>query len=292
MGGRFYTLGAQEMPFAIREINDLLYYDSGPDSHLTRLNLILPEGVENPPLLLWIGGGAWAYVDRNQEMGICRQVARHGIAVASVGHRLSPALLYEPRREEGVCHPEHIKDIARAFQWAVQNGSRYGYDPENLFVGGFSSGAHLSALLASDKRYLEALGLNIGQIRGIIPVSGGYDIPHYRQDLMEEDPAYEFNHIRPVFGETMEAWVDASPITYIDEFDTPMLMISESDTYAYSIRFEQLLQENGKNHFLVLNAHNETHNSLWFKLRDESECLYREMIVGFIRSVSRESVGK
>lgn len=25
---------------------------------LQRLNLVIPEGVENPPLLLWIGGGA------------------------------------------------------------------------------------------------------------------------------------------------------------------------------------------------------------------------------------------
>ena len=118
-------------------------------------------------------------------MALCRKMAKQGIAVASVGHRLSPALLWEPKREEGIKHPEHVKDVAEAFRWIYDNAEKYNYSKDNIFVGGFSSGAHLSALLSMDERYLKEYGLTKDHIKAIIPVGGGYDIPHYREDLLK-----------------------------------------------------------------------------------------------------------
>jgi acetyl esterase/lipase len=120
----------------------------------------MPEGVNHPPVFIWIGQGAWAYVDKDVEMDICQQMAKRGIAVISVQHRLNPALLGEEKRYEGVKHPQHIIDVSHAFAWVYHNAEKYGYDRENIFVGGFSSGAHLAALLAMDNRYLLARGLS------------------------------------------------------------------------------------------------------------------------------------
>ncbi|MCP4438875.1 MAG: alpha/beta hydrolase [Aureispira sp.] len=273
---------------SIQETNNLSYYkDQNLDSDLTQVNLILPKGIKNPPVFMWIGGGAWAYVDRNKEMEICRKMAKQGIAVVSVGHRLSPALLWEPKKEEGIKHPEHVKDVAQAFKWVYENADKYGYSKENIFVGGFSSGAHLSALLAMDGKYLEVLGLSNKMIKGIIPVGGGYDIPLYRKSLVKEDSTYDANHILPVFGTTHEEHVDASPVTYIDKLITPILMISEGETYEYSSVFEQRLKEKGYKNYQVLNAHNETHASLWLNLRDEKESRYRNFIVDYIKAQSK-----
>ncbi|MEL6276867.1 MAG: hypothetical protein AAFU03_17340 [Bacteroidota bacterium] len=98
-----------------RELTDLAYLPTG-DS-LQMLNLILPQTGNKPPLLLWVGGGAWAFVNRHQEMPLARKIARQGIAVASVGHRLSTAEWVDPERTEGVKHPDHTEDVAAAFHW-------------------------------------------------------------------------------------------------------------------------------------------------------------------------------
>jgi hypothetical protein len=60
----FFTLNLQGQnitEYAITEINNISYYnDELLDTDLTQINLIIPEGVENPPVFMWIGGGAWA----------------------------------------------------------------------------------------------------------------------------------------------------------------------------------------------------------------------------------------
>ncbi len=276
--------------YALREINNLSYYeDDSLDSDLTQVNLIIPEGVKNPPVFMWIGGGAWAYVDRHREMDLCRAMAKQGILMVSVGHRLSPKLLGETKVYEGVKHPAHVTDLAHAFRWVYDHADEYGYSTENIFVGGFSSGSHLSAMLASNGEFLKAVGLSTDDINAIVPVGGGFDIPHYRQSLIEEDSSYLENHINPVFGETEEEQIAASPMTFIYDFNTPMLLISESDTYQYNVLFEKALSELGRKNYQVLNCHNETHNSLWTKLSKDEDCIYRDYIVAYIRSMTTKS---
>src|SRR5688572_11040411 len=75
-----------------REISAVQYYTGDDvDTANHKLNIVIPKEVEQPPLLIWIGGGAWSYVNRNIEMDLARKVPKKGIAVASVSHRLSPA---------------------------------------------------------------------------------------------------------------------------------------------------------------------------------------------------------
>ena len=165
--------------------SDLLYADeaSAQNDSLQRLNLVLPKGKVRAPLLIWIGGGAWSYVDRNLEMDLAKHLARAGIAVASVGHRLSPAVWRDSSLNTGIQHPEHAKDIASALKWLFDQAPQYGYDRDNLFIGGYSSGGHLAALISLDRSYLKAEGLPANIIRGVIPISGAYDIVAYREAL-------------------------------------------------------------------------------------------------------------
>ena len=71
-----------------KEISNLAYLPAEKievDS-LQRLNLIIPTEAEKPPLLVWIGAGAWSFVNRHQEMDFARMMGKEGVAVASVGH--------------------------------------------------------------------------------------------------------------------------------------------------------------------------------------------------------------
>ncbi len=178
-----------------------------------------------------------------------------------------------------------LKDIAQAFKWIYDHAKEYGYSTSNIFVGGFSSGAHLSALLAADGKYLKQVGLSTKDIKAIVPVGGAFDIPHYRDFLLKEDSSYLENHINPVFGKTEKEQIDASPIHYIDQFNTPMFLISESETYPYNVVFEQKLKEKNKKNFIALNCHKETHASLWKSISWEDDSVYRKYIVDYILSL-------
>jgi acetyl esterase/lipase len=157
--------------YDVQVVPDIAYYEA-PDADAVRhkLDLYLPRGAKDCPVLIFFHGGSWVHGDKSY-FGMCNKLcslcARHGIAAASANYRLSPA----------VRHPEHVKDVARAVAWAHRNIDRYGGRPDQLFVAGHSAGGHLAALVAADNRFLKAEGLSPQILRGVIPMSGVFQIP-------------------------------------------------------------------------------------------------------------------
>ena len=273
---------------ALTEHIDLSYYTgAGFDSAYHKLNLILPKEIEAPPLLLWIGGGAWSYVDRKMELDVARKFAEQGVAVAAIGHRLSPATWKDPKLDKGIQHPEHIKDVARAFKWLVDHADEYGYQADRIFVGGFSSGGHLAALLSTDKTYLQAVGLSTKNIRGVIPIGGAYDIADYHRTFLNGSRSELAElHVEAVFGSSAEDFRLASPATYVDSLATPMLLISENNTYNYTRIFEDRIRNAGFRDIQVLHIQNIGHRDLWRNLSFETQSPYRDYILSFIKRLS------
>ncbi|MCH6259367.1 DUF885 family protein [Puniceicoccaceae bacterium K14] len=118
----FEEIGQIESIASVHKIADVQYYsgkDSHPDKH--KLDLCLPVGDPTAPLLLWIHGGAWSTGDRKSQTEIAMRFAERGVGVAAISHRLSQP--HTPGNHEltsEVQHPEHIKDVARAFAWLEQ----------------------------------------------------------------------------------------------------------------------------------------------------------------------------
>ncbi|MBT1690437.1 alpha/beta hydrolase [Dawidia soli] len=274
------------------ELDRIAYYTvADADTSRQRLNLVIPKKVQQPPLLIWVGGGAWSYVNPDMEMDLARKIAASGIAVASVGHRLSPATWKDSALNVGIKHPEHIKDLARAMAFLYTRAEQYGFDRDNIFVGGYSSGAHLAALLVMDNRYLKQQGLSKDMVRGVIPVAGMYDVQHYYQVLAEGNGhAFADNHIGSVFGLTPAAFQDASPTTYLDSLATPMLLISETNTFKYTRLFEDRLRAKEYKKFEVVHVHRLTHGQLWKDLSYADKSIYRDLMIDFVRRVSIDPV--
>jgi arylformamidase len=194
---------------------------------------------------------------------------------------MSPATWKDAKYATGIRHPEHARDIARAVKYLYANAQRYGYSRDKIFIGGYSSGAHLAALLTMDKRFLEAEGLPGDLFSGIIPVAGTYDIQHYYDVLAESDRALADNHVSSVFGQP-EAYRDASPTSYIGNLTTPILLISEAYTYRYTKLFEDKLYEANFNSLEVLHVLRLNHGALWKNLSRSDDSIYRALIVDFI----------
>lgn len=261
------------------------------DPEFQKLNLVVPINVDKPPLLIWVGGGAWSFVDRNMEMDLAKKLAQEGIAVASVGHRLSKGTFSPKSKPTGITHPAHIKDLAEAFAWCHKNAGKYGYDPSNIFVGGYSSGAHLSALLAMDDEYLDGLGLSTNLIRGVIPIAGTYDIVDYYHVFFDhENPdtrKMAETHVKDVFGNDVSAFEEASPVTYLEDFDIPMLLISERGLYNYTKIFEEKIKTSDYQKVTIIHVSDYDHGGLWRNLSYDSNSFTRKAIIQWINSQSR-----
>lgn len=279
------TMAQDESP-QTRTVMDLAYYEGADfDDRRHRLNLVLPAQGAPRATVLWIHGGAWAAGDRSREMTLAQGLADQGIAVAVMSYRLSPGRWMSERLpDEGVQHPEHVRDVARAFAWLWNNAADHGLDRDTLFVSGYSAGGHLSALLAMDESYLTEQGLDGDAVRGAIPVAGAYDIENYyeliREGLGEE---VAVGHVLGVFG-PREGHAAASPASYLDGYDTPTLIISEGESAIYTQHFEGIVEEHPSNEAIdFVYFSEETHNSLFFQLADAAApSAARDAMVSFI----------
>ena len=190
---------AQEQP-GVTVRKDVVYFD-GPADEAPRhkLDLYLPQGKKEFPLLMFVHGGAWKTGTKDLYGPLGQSFARQGIAVAVPGYRLSPSIQ----------HPEHVKDVARAFAWLARSAAELGADPKRLYVSGHSAGAHLVTLLALDPRYLKAEGTAVDRIRGVVGLSGPYRLPAgtfpdvFGNDAVKYPDAFPLNHVQDQPGDKL-----------------------------------------------------------------------------------------
>ncbi|WZO96508.1 alpha/beta hydrolase [Isosphaeraceae bacterium EP7] len=163
-------------------------YAAGGDRQ--KLDLYLPKGRTDFPVVLFFHGGGFKAGDRKSAANIGETFARRGVGVASVGYRLFPE----------VKHPVPAADGAAAFAWIKKNIGTYHGRADQIFVAGHSAGAILAAQIATDDRYLQSAGASTGDIRGAILLSGTYNLPENRTDVFgdaeERKAASPFSHAR------------------------------------------------------------------------------------------------
>lgn len=153
----------------IHRVPDLAYKTQGDayEMERCRLDLYLPDLIEDFPLLIWLHGGGLTINSKDSleasEVGV--RMAREGIGTAVINYRLSPEATF----------PAYIDDVAAAIQWVYDNARKYQGDRKRLFVGGHSAGAYLAAMVALDPTYLESYDLKPRRLTGVIAISGQMD---------------------------------------------------------------------------------------------------------------------
>ena len=249
--------------YEVRDVRDVAYVEGkGADPVRHKLDLFLPKGKKDYPTIVFIHGGCWSFGDKSCAglySAVGRFLASRGVGAVLPNYRLSP----------WVKHPEHIKDVARAFAWTHRHIGEYGGDPGKLFVGGHSAGGHLAALLATDEQYLKAEGLSLKDVRGVVAVSGVYHIPDKVEFLWTAGPdglgakvEFKTNPFDLVFGKDPKGREAASPVCHVctglppflilhAEHDLPMLP-QMADEFAKALKAKKcdvrLLKVEGRNH--------------------------------------------
>lgn len=150
----------------VRAIGDIRYAEDKPQAAGThQLDLYLPRDKKNFPVLFFIHGGVWKPDDRSRYVALGNRFAKEGIGVVIPSYQRASA----PAAAQ-------LEDISTAFAWTARSIAKYGGDPARIFVAGHSAGGGLAAMLALDPRYLAGRALQPDVIRGVIGVSGAYDL--------------------------------------------------------------------------------------------------------------------
>ena len=115
------------------------------------------------PVLLFIHGGYWRAMDKNDYSFIADVFQPAGATTVVINYDLCPAVTLDTIVEQS----------NRSIAWTFRNIANYGGDPNRLYVSGNSAGGHLTAMaLAHD---WEAEGHPADLIKGAAPITGVFD---------------------------------------------------------------------------------------------------------------------
>ena len=185
----------------VKTAKDITYRE-GPEEEAAKhkLDIYLPKGNSNAPVLFFIHGGAWKTGDRSQYPPLGNRYAREGYVTVVPSYRLAPKYP----------HPAQIEDVAAAFAWTVQHIAERGGDTNRIYVAGHSAGGHLAALLTLDIQYLAAHQLSPKLISGVLALSGVYNLSG--------------ESLESVFGKDPAARRAAAPLSYVRAAAPPFLV--------------------------------------------------------------------
>ena len=223
-----------------------------------------PASVPKPkngfPLVVQIHGGGWMIGDKRLSgpfvdwPSVLASLAATGYVVAAVDYRLSSEAQF----------PVQAQDVKASIRWLRLNASKYGIDRTRVVAWGESAGAHLAALAAvscgdrqlEPKEASNPFGLvadvtskNASDcVQGGIAWFGIFDMTTIQAQAREthalsrdERDAPEWRLLGCFATQCRPAQLAAaSPITYVDKNDPPMLLIvGTADT---TVPAEQTMQ--------------------------------------------------
>lgn len=153
---------AQSTPmYQLPCVRDLAYGPSADE----RLDLFPVPGRVDAPLFVFVHGGYWRALAKEDSVFMARCFTERGIALASVNYGLSPQL--------GLA--DIVEQCRRALGWLYAHAPAHGVDSQRMVLGGSSAGGHLVGMLLAPAG-LQAHGVPLAAVRGAIAVSGLFDL--------------------------------------------------------------------------------------------------------------------
>ena len=234
-----------------------LAYGSDPKQVL---DLYLPEGeVSNAPVFLFLHGGGFREGDKAHYGSVAEPFVNRGVITAVASYRLTGS---------GAHYPAQSDDAKSTVKWLFENISQYGGNPENIYVGGHSAGAILSADIGVNLAWLAEMGMPKEILKGIVPVSGPYDL----RSRGRPGEVY-------TYAPTPELREQASPILHVND-PVPAALVAVGSEEAYqesSVAFTEALKAGGVDaQYLLLEGGDHADTAL--SLANENSELFKQTI--------------
>jgi acetyl esterase/lipase len=235
-------------------------YQTLPGYRPLKLDLFLPPksfAAAGPrPLIVYVHGGGWmaggprrsaAYVDWPK---VLASLAARGYVVASVSYRFSREAPF----------PAAIQDVKAGIRWLRARAATYNIDPKRAAIWGQSAGGHLAALAGTScgvaalepgarivpkAANVETLASTVAGsdeasdcVQAVVGWFGIYDFATMPKRTspppgMPPGPSAEDLFLGCPAGDcTARQRAFASPVTYIDKSDPPVLLMHGSDDHT------------------------------------------------------------
>jgi acetyl esterase/lipase len=203
-----------------REFKDVIY--ATVDGKDLGLDIYMPAGVERPPLLVWVHGGAWRSGNKER---VPMVFVENGIATASLDFRQSTEARF----------PAAVHDIKAGIRFLRAKTSEYGYRTDRIAIAGNSSGGHLAALVGVTNGHKElegTVGNHLDQSSSVQAIVDYYGASNLMTILAQSTP-HGLNVRRPALelllgslpDENKELAKLASPVNHVDRNDPPLLLL-------------------------------------------------------------------
>ncbi len=194
-------------------------------------------GNAGSPLVIFVHGGGWKRGDKRNATGEEKPVhfLQQGYAFASINYRLVPAATVE----------QQAQDVAHAIAHLIGRAESLGFDATRVVLMGHSAGAHLSALVGTEMKYLKQAELGPNSLRGVIPLDGAcYDVP---RQIAEGGDFMHDTYVQ-AFGAEKERQLALSPTAQAAAPNAPaflILHVQRADGTAQSLALGEALQKAG-----------------------------------------------
>jgi acetyl esterase/lipase len=193
------------------------------DGQQLKLDLYLPRNIANPPLLVWVHGGAWSRGSKGDVDAI--ELVREGYAIASIDYRLSTQAKF----------PAQIFDIKAAIRHLRAHAAEYRFDPARIGIMGSSAGAHLAVLAGvtnGNAAYEGKVGGDLAQsspVRAIVSYYGASDLTTILKQSTPYGVGMRVPALELLLGGQPDAKPElarmASPVFQVDAGDPPLFLL-------------------------------------------------------------------
>jgi acetyl esterase/lipase len=216
-----------------------LVYSTPPGYRPLHLDLYKQRSAIQPrPLVIYIHGGGWqgghtrhsgAFANWPE---VLASLAARGYVVASLEYRLSGEATF----------PAAIQDVKNAIRWLRLEADQFGIDPLRVVVWGGSAGGHLAALAATTCKVAKLdppaspASAQSDCVQGLVAWYGIFDL----SNLNADSPVSRFLGCAP--SQCADVATRASPVTYIDAGDPPVLLIHGEKDKVVAVGQSQAFQ--------------------------------------------------
>ncbi len=240
-----YYRASVAFPDGVRGLPGVVYWTPAGYRSQT-LDLYLPPAtMEKPtagfPVVMFIHGERLQR--RNVQFGgvtglaeVLSSLAARGYVVAAINYRSAAEARF----------PAQIQDIKAGLLWLQENAARFDMDPRRVLTWGVSAGGHLAALAAvsCQSAHLDSGRYSAGQgglencVRGAVAWDGIFDFATLAAQaegsgLRSHDSGLgdDRQFLGCPAGSCMAQMNAASPVTYVNQYSPPMLLIAgDADT--------------------------------------------------------------
>jgi len=199
------------------EVQQNVVYGKAGSTEL-RMDIALPTDPTGPaPCIVVIHGGAWRHGNKSMHRKEILRFASDGYVSASIQYRLCPQDRF----------PAQIEDVKCAIRYLRAHAKQYGIDPTRIGAIGFSAGAHLSMMLGTmnPEDGLEGKGGwpdQSSKVQAVVSFFGPTQLD------ADDIPVLSIPLVTDFIGgskqDNAESYRRASPLTYVDRGDAPMLL--------------------------------------------------------------------